>query len=53
MHHQLVLYHFLMIGTDEDALINILPARSNSQRQILRKKYLEMFNKVCKTIFTL
>ncbi|KAK3092851.1 hypothetical protein FSP39_007905 [Pinctada imbricata] len=32
-------------GTDESTITDILPARSNGQRQILRKKYTEMYKK--------
>ena len=33
-------------GTDETVIIDILPKRSNSQRQAIQKKYKELFNKV-------
>ena len=34
------------LGTDEGTITDILPARSNGQRQILKKKYQEKFKKV-------
>ncbi|XP_052058323.1 annexin A6-like isoform X6 [Mytilus californianus] len=33
------------LGTDEDAIIEIIPHRSNSQRQTLKKKYKEKYKK--------
>lgn len=35
------------LGTDEDALIRVLAARTNAQRQQLRPLYKQMFGQVC------
>ena len=33
------------LGTDEDAIINILTQRNNEQRYMIRKRYEYLFNK--------
>ena len=34
-------------GTDETVVINIIPCRSNDQRQEIKAKYKEKYDKVC------
>ena len=38
--------HHMLAGTDEKSIINVLAARSNSQRQEIKHRFKTMFGKV-------
>ena len=34
------------LGTDEDAIVEIIPVRSNAERQAIKKRYKELYKQV-------